>query len=110
MVVFLLLTPTPAIAAPWDDPARAYPATYDLRDHGRVSAVRQQDHHSTCWVLAAMGSLESCLLPGSALDLSENHLANFQASRLVYEGRAPSTISAAYVARWEGPVLERDDP
>jgi len=109
VAVFLLLTPAPVIAAPWDDPARPYPAKYDLRNHGRVSAVSRQDHFATCWVHAAMGSLESCLLPGSALDLSENHLANFQASRLVYEGRAPSTISTAYVARWEGPVLERDD-
>jgi C1A family cysteine protease len=110
VTVFLVLAAAPVKAAPWDDPARPYPVKYDLRAHGRVSAVRQQDHHSTCWVLAAMGSLESCLLPGTVLDLSENHLANFQASRLVYEGRAPSTISAAYFARWEGPVLERDDP
>ena len=57
-----------------------------------------------------MGSLESNLLPEYRLDLSENHLANFQASRLRFEGRAPSNISTAYVARWEGPVLERDDP
>ena len=110
VAVLLLLAPAPAGAAPWDAPARPYPARYDLRTHDRVSPVTSQDHHSTCWVHAAMGSLESCLLPGSALDLSENHLADFQASRLVYEGRAPSTISAAYVARWEGPVLERDDP
>ena len=48
--------------------------------------------------------------PGTSLDLSENHMADFQASRLHFEGRAPSTISTAYVARWEGPVLERDDP
>ena len=37
-------------------------------------------------------------------------MADFQGSRLRFEGRAPSTISTAYVARWEGPVLERDDP
>ena len=109
VATLLTLLPAVAAAAPWDHPANPYPARYDLRNHGRVSPVRQQDHHSTCWVLAAMGSLESCLLPRSVLDLSENHLANFQASRLVYEGRGPSTISTAYVARWEGPVLERDD-
>ena len=37
-------------------------------------------------------------------------MADLQGSRLRFEGRAPSTISTAYVARWEGPVLERDDP
>ena len=75
-----------------------------------MSHIGKQDHHSTCWIFAAIGSLESNLLPGYRLDLSENHMANFQASRLSFEGRAPSNISTAYVARWEGPVLERDDP
>ena len=95
-------------AAPWA--GRTFPASYDLRDRGRVSHVGQQNHHGTCWIFAAIGSLESNLLPEYSLDLSENHLANFQASRLSFEGRAPSNISTAYVARWEGPVLERDDP
>ena len=99
---------TPAGAAPWT--GRTFPARYDLRDSGRVSHVGQQNHHGTCWIFAAIGSLESNLLPEYSLDLSENHLANFQASRLYFEGRAPSNISTAYFARWEGPVLERDDP
>ena len=98
----------PAGAAPWT--GLTFPARYDLRDHGRVSHVGFQNHHGTCWIFAAVGSLESCLLPGASLDLSENHMANLQASRLRFEGRAPSNISTVYVARWEGPVLERDDP
>ncbi len=100
--------PAQAAAAPWT--GHTYPAKYDLRAHGRVTRVGLQDHYGTCWIFAAVGSLESCLLPGSRLDLSENHLADFQGSRLRFEGRAPSAISAAYFARWEGPVLERDDP
>ncbi len=100
--------PAPAAAAPWT--GRTYPEKYDLRSHGRVTRVGKQNHHGTCWIFAALGSLESCLLPGARLDLSENHMADFQGSRLRFEGRAPSTISTAYVARWEGPVLERDDP
>jgi len=100
--------PAAAAAAPWT--GRTYPAKYDLRAHGRVTRVGLQDHYATCWIFAAIGSLESCLLPGSRLDLSENHMADFQGSRLRFQGRAPSTISAACVARWEGPVLERDDP
>ena len=100
--------PAAAAAAPWT--GRTYPAKYDLRAHGRVTRVGLQDHYGTCWIFAAVGSLESCLLPGARLDLSENHMADFQGSRLRFEGRAPSTISTAYVARWEGPVLERDDP
>jgi C1A family cysteine protease len=97
----------PVAAAPWDE--RAFPARYDLRTQHRVSRVGKQQRYGTCWVFAALGSLESCLLPGTRLDLSENHMANLQASRLRFEGRAPSTISTAYLARWAGPVLERDD-
>ena len=100
--------PAPAAAAPWT--GRDFPARYDLRKLGRVSRVGLQDHYGTCWVFAAIGSLESCLLPGTTLDLSENHMADFDGSRLTFGGRAPSTVSTAYVARWEGPVLERDDP
>ena len=108
LLIAAAVLPSPAAAAPWT--GRTFPSSYDLRDRGRVSHIGKQDNHGTCWVFAAMGSLESNLLPEYRLDLSENHLANFQASRLRFEGRAPSNISTAYVARWEGPVLERDDP
>ena len=100
--------PQPAAAAPWT--GQHFPARYDLRKLGRVSHVGVQDHYGTCWVFAGIGSLESNLLPGTRLDLSENHLADLSGSRLRFGGRAPSTISTAYFARWAGPVLERQDP
>jgi C1A family cysteine protease len=71
--------------------------------------VRSQDEHSTCWIMAAMGSLESNLLPTVSYNLSENNLANHMGSRLTFEGRASSRLSTAYLARWDGPVFERDD-
>jgi C1A family cysteine protease len=107
LLVTAAALPATAAAAPWT--GRDFPARYDLRKLARVSHVGLQDHYGTCWVFAAIGSLESNLLPGSRLDLSENHLANLEGSRLGFGGRAPSTIPTAYVARWEGPVLERDD-
>ena len=99
--------PATVAAAPWT--GQHFPARYDLRKLGRVSHVGLQDHYGTCWVFAGIGSLESNLLPGSRLDLSENHLADLNGSRLRFGGRAPSTLSTAYFARWEGPVLERQD-
>jgi C1A family cysteine protease len=99
--------PQQAAAAPWT--GQHYPVRYDLRKLGRVSRVGLQDHYGTCWVFAGIGSLESSLLPGSRLDLSENHLADLNGSRLRFGGRAPSTLTTAYLARWEGPVLERQD-
>ena len=100
---------TPAAVMPWEN-AGQYPAYFDLRDHGKVTPVRSQDNFSTCWVQAAIASLESCLLPAAAFDLSENNLANHMGSRLDFEGRADASLSTAYFARWDGPVLERDDP
>lgn len=100
---------TPA-AAPWD--GMSFPPSLDLRDRGWVTPVRSQDRHSTCWIMAATGSLESSVLrlEGVARDFSENNLANHMASRLDFEGYAPSELAAAYYARWEGPVYESSDP
>ena len=96
-------------APPWES-AGPFPASYDLRDHGKVTGVREQAHKSTCWIIGATGSLESCLLPGALHDFSENNLANHQGSLLDFGGRADSKLSTAYFARWDGPVLERQDP
>ncbi len=98
-------------AAPWET-AGPYPAAFDLRAEGRLTAVRSQDSYSTCWIMAAMGSLESVVLrkEGLPLDFSENNLANHMSSRLDYEGMAPSELALAYYARWEGPVRESSDP
>jgi C1A family cysteine protease len=98
-------------APPWET-AGPYPTAFDLRTQQRVTPVRSQDGFSTCWIMSAMGSLESALITseGVAHDFSENNLANHMSSRLVYEGRAPSELAAAYFARWEGPVFERSDP
>ena len=99
----------PAGVMPWET-AGPFPAYYDLRDQGKVTPVRSQDSYSTCWIHSAMASLESCLLPGALFDFSENNMANHMGSRLDFEGRSDARLSTAYFARWDGPVLERDDP
>ena len=56
--------------------ARAsYPSSYDLRDHGKLSPVKDQGANGTCWTFATFGSLESCLLPGELRDFSEDNVA-----------------------------------
>lgn len=98
-------------AAPWDG-LGALPRAFDLRDRGWLTPVREQQGYSTCWVMATTGALESSVLrqTGVARDFSENNLANHMASRLFFEGMAPAELAVAYWTRWEGPVLERDDP
>jgi C1A family cysteine protease len=101
---------TPAADAPPWRLVGPYAAAYDLRTVGKVTPVRQQENYSTCWIQSAMASLESCLLPQTLYDFSENNLANHMASRLIYEGHGDNRLATAYFARWEGPVLERSDP
>jgi C1A family cysteine protease len=95
---------------PWE--GATFPSRLDLRDRGWVTPVRSQEQFGTCWIMAATGSLESSVvrLEGAARDFSENNMANHMASRLRYQGYAPSELAAAYYARWEGPVYESVDP
>jgi C1A family cysteine protease len=92
----------------------SFPATYDLRTLGKVTPVKDQGSAGTCWAFATYGSLESYLMPAQTWDFSENNLKN------VLSGTAPQGfdfsdggneyMSTAYLARWDGPVSESDDP
>ena len=92
------------------------PSTYDLRDYGRVTAVKNQGSFGTCWTFATYGSLESSLLTGETQDFSEDNLAlqsGFWASGASastrYNNGGNFNMSTAYLTRWGGPVTESDD-
>ena len=61
-----------------------YPKTYDLRDFGVVTPVKNQSPFGTCWGFATISAVETSILSSSGktyeetgLDLSEHHLAYF---------------------------------
>ena len=87
------------------------PASYDLRNTGRVTGVRDQGTAGSCWAHAALGSIESMLLPEETKDYSENNMKNrlTDFDRAAYSG-GDSVLAMAYLSRWEGPVLESQDP
>ena len=85
-------------------------AAYDLRAGGRVTPIRDQGRWGTCWAFASLASLESGLLPDEAPDFSENNMVNRAGYALGYDGGGNSYMAAAYLARWDGPVAEADDP
>jgi len=97
----------------------AYPAIYDLRALGRVTSVKNQGSYGTCWAFATYGSLESWLLTSEGMperDFSENNMANLHGFDSSLGGFVDPNkggnglMATAYLARWDGPVYETDDP
>ncbi|MCX6345721.1 MAG: lectin like domain-containing protein [Armatimonadetes bacterium] len=86
------------------------PAIFDLRTLGKLNPVRDQGQCGSCWAFASCGSLESSLLPGETLDLSENNLKNLHGYSIPHNAGGNRTMSTAYLASWAGPVTESNDP
>jgi len=89
---------------------QALPSSYDLRNYSKVSPVQNQGGYGNCWAFATFGSMESCLLTGESWDFSENNMANKHGFNYAYGAGGNHYMALAYLGRWDGPVLESDDP
>lgn len=112
------------------------PASYDLRDYGVITSIKDQGNSGACWAFGTLKSAESNairkgLLTKNRADFSENHLAWFAfhpsergGDKLITDGFYPisSSVDAAYtwggsslialftLARWSGVVPESTAP
>lgn len=86
------------------------PAAYDMREHNRVSPVRDQDIYGTCWAFASLAALESTIRPAENLVFSVDHMAMNNSFNVSPFDGGEYYMSIAYLAAWQGPVLEEDDP
>lgn len=85
------------------------PESYDLRDLNRVSPVKNQGKNGSCWAFATYGSMESVLSKYGKFDFSEKHLRNTHGFDWGPNDGGNRDIAAAYMARWSGPIAEKDD-
>lgn len=86
------------------------PTKYDLREKDRVAKVRNQGIYGTCWAFAALGALESSLLPEEDVQYSADHMTLCNGFNLTQYDGGEYTMGMAYLAAWKGPVYEADDP
>ena len=92
------------------------PSSYDLRDYGLVTSVKDQGGSGSCWAFSTLAALESYLLKteGIAYDFSENNMKNLMGyyglNGTDWTDGGNHYMSLAYLLRWSGPVDESLDP
>jgi len=99
---------TAAVYATLSD--KKYPAKFDYRDIGKAPSVKNQGKLGTCWAFAALAAFETALLPEEQYDFSEDHMSIRNSFSVTQNDGGEYTMALAYLAAWQGPVYEADDP
>ena len=86
------------------------PKHYDMRELERVTPVRDQGLYGTCWAFASLAALETTLTPQENLMFSPDHMSLCNSFSLGQNEGGGYTMAIAYMASWQGPVYESDDP
>ena len=90
------------------------PDSYDLRDYGWVSPVKNQKSSGNCWAFSSLGALESCILKatGVTYDFSEENMKNIMAYYSDYGWNLTTNkggyddMGVAYLVNWLGTFEE----
>ena len=92
------------------------PSSYDLREMGWVTSVKNQKPGGDCWAFAIYAALESYLLKNENIsyDFSENNMKNsmykYGTSGTEWVSGGNHIMAFAYLLRGSGPVDESLDP
>ena len=88
----------------------AIPTSYDLRARQRLSKIRNQGRYGTCWAFGAISAMESALMPEESNIFSVDHMSMSNSFNISQFDGGEYTMGMAYLASWQGPVYEKDDP
>lgn len=86
------------------------PKSYDYRQAGRSTRVRNQGSYGTCWSFASLSALETALLPEISREFSADHMSIHNSFSLDQRDGGEFAMSMAYLLAWQGPVTEKEDP
>ncbi len=86
------------------------PSFFDARAIGRNPQVKNQGTLGTCWAIAASSAMEAQFLPGEQLVFAADHISLQNYFSKEQNDGGDYTMVMAYLAGWQGPVLETDDP
>lgn len=92
------------------DKMEKLPAFYDSRNEARAPVIKNQGELGTCWAVATSSALEASLLPREHLVFSADHISLQNHFAKNQNDGGDYTMAMAYLAGWQGPVLEKDDP
>ncbi len=87
------------------------PSSWDSRDNGWISPVKDQGSVGCCWTFASYATLETQLLKAGLreYDFSEKNIANLNGLESGGDDGGNYDMAAAYLLRWGGAVAETND-
>ena len=85
------------------------PARFDLRERMELFPIPDQQDTGTCWAFAALAAVESSMPEELRIPLSADHMIFHNGFGFGMDG-GDSSMAAAYLLSWQGPVAQEADP